>query len=177
MNLIFRLLHVILFSRFRSVVGILDECITPYRVWFTDLDVLRHMNNGVYLSLQDLARMDYMIRAQAAPIIRKNNWYPVVASETIRFRKSLHFLQKFQIHTRLMSWDEKYIYLEHKFVSDGQVIALGMIRARFLRKSGGTVSPQELLQALNMSTQAPAFPQHLTDWLAADQGHPRSLGL
>lgn len=155
----------------------MEECITPYRVWFSDLDVLRHMNNGVYLSLQDLARMDYMIRAQAAPIIRKNNWYPVVASETIRFRKSLHFLQKFQIHTRLISWDEKYIFLEHKFVSHGQVIALGMIRARFLKKSGGTVSPQELLQALNLNTEAPPQPQHLKDWLSADQGHPRSLGL
>lgn len=177
MNLIFRLLHVLLFSRFRSAVDILGECATPFRVWFTDLDVLRHMNNGIYLSLQDLARMDYMIRAKAAKTISEKGWYPVVASETIRFRRSLEFLQKFEIRTRLISWDDKYLYLEHKFTSKNQVIAVGMIRARFLKKSGGTVSPQELLQALQLPLEAPPFPTHLHDWILADQGHSKTLGL
>lgn len=177
MNLFFRLLHILIFSRFRSSVGIMEECATPFRVWFTDLDVLRHMNNGVYLSLQDLARVDYMTRAGAARQIAAQGWYPVVASETIRFRRSLQPLQKFEIRTRLISWDDKYLYLEHKFTSREQVIAVGMIRARFLSKAGGTVAPQDLMKALNLNLQPPAFPDHLTSWISADQGHSKSLGL
>ncbi len=171
MNLFFRLLHVWLFSRFRSPVAVMEVCATPFRVWPTDLDVLRHMNNGVYLSLQDLARVDYMIRMKAAAIIEKKGWYPVVASEMIRFRMSLKCFQKFEIQTRLISWDEKYLYLEHKFVSRGEVVALGMIRARFLKKSGGSVNPDDLLQALGLQINAPAFPAYLQDWIRAELGH------
>lgn len=171
MNLFFRLLHVLLFSRFRSQVNILDECVTPFRVWPSDLDVLRHMNNGVYLSLQDLARVDYMIRAQAAEKISAQGWYPVVASETIRFRRSLQLFQKFELRTRLISWDDKYIYMEHKFTSRGQLIALGMIRARFLSKAGGTVAPVDLMRVIGLSLEAPAFPEYLASWISADQEH------
>lgn len=177
MNLFFRLLHILIFSRFRTPVDVMAECATPFRVWFTDLDVLRHMNNGVYLSLQDLARMDYMTRAGAAKKIAAQGWYPVVAAETIRFRRSLQPLQKFEIRTRLISWDDKYLFLEHKFTSRGQVIAVGMIRARFLKKSGGSVTPQELMKVLELNLQAPAFPDYLRAWISSEQGHSQSLGL
>jgi len=177
MNKIFRLLHMYLFSRFRSAVDIMAECSTPFRVWFTDLDVLRHMNNGIYLSLQDLARVDYMIRAKAAPRIAERGWYPVVAAETIRFRRSLQLFQKFEIRSRLISWDDKYIYLEHKFVSRNELIAVGMIRARFLKKQGGTVAPVELLSALGLSLQAPPFPEYLQQWISCEQGHSAALNL
>ncbi|AHZ86740.1 thioesterase family protein [Bdellovibrio bacteriovorus] len=177
MNLLFRLLHVLLFSRFRSRVGIMDECATPFRVWPTDLDVLRHMNNGIYLSLQDLARTDYMIRAQAAGAIASEGWYPVVASETIRFRRSLKVFQKFHLHTRLITWDDKYLYLEHKFTSRGDLIAIGMIRARFLSKKGGTVTPAELMKAVGENLTAPAMPEYLQSWINADQGQSKAAGV
>lgn len=177
MNLFFRLIFVFLFSRFRSKVDILDECVTPFRVCPTDLDVLMHMNNGVYLSLQDIARVDYMIRAQAFRKISAQGWYPVVASEMIRFRRSLALFQKFELKTRLISWDDRYLYLEHKFVRQGEIMALGMIRARFLSRKGGLVSPQEILQLLGRSNPAPEFPVYLKEWLAADQDHSKATGL
>ncbi len=34
-----------------------------FRVLPTDLDVLGHMNNGVYLSIMDLGRMDLLQRS------------------------------------------------------------------------------------------------------------------
>lgn len=177
MNLFFRLLYVYLFSRYRQKQSILEECITPFRVGLTDLDILRHMNNGVYFSLQDLARVDYMIRAGAAKEISRRGWYPVVASEMIRFRRSLKLFQSFEIRTRLIAWDEKSLYLEHKFTSRDNVIAVGMIRARFLSKKGGTVSPQQIFEAVGFKTPSPAFPAHLQSWIDADLEHSRSLGL
>lgn len=171
MNKFFRLLHIILFSKYRRPVDITGLCKTPFRVWLNDLDVLRHMNNGVYLSLQDLARVDYMTRAGAAKIISEKGWYPVVASEMIRFKKSLKLFQKFEITTQLISWDDKYLYLEHQFLSGGKLIAIGMIRARFLSKREGMVSPHDLLEALSLDLKAPEFPPHLKSWLDADSTH------
>lgn len=177
MNLIFRLLYIMLFSRFRRPVEIMQECATPFRVMPSDLDVLMHMNNGIYLSLQDLARTDYMIRAGAFSKIASRGWYPVVASEMIRFRRSLALFQKFELRTRLISWDDKYLYLEHKFVSRNEVMALGMIRARFLSKKGGAVSPQDLMRALDLDLVPPPFPPSLKEWLAADVNHSKETGL
>lgn len=177
MNLFMRLIGVLLFSRFRSRVDIMEECATPFRVWPTDLDALLHMNNGVYLSLQDLARMDYMIRANAFKKLSSRGWYPVVASEMIRFRRSLSLFQKFELRTRLLSWDEKYLYLEHKFISGHEVMALGMIRARFLSRKGGAVSPPELMKALDLDLTPPPFPLSLQEWLAADVHQSKEAGL
>ncbi|WP_413583319.1 acyl-CoA thioesterase [Bdellovibrio sp. HCB288] len=171
MNLIFRLIYTMLISRFRSKVGALDECKTPYRCWPTDCDVLGHINNGVYFSMQDLARIDYMIRMGAAPKFSANGWYPVVVAERMRFKKSIKPFQKFQISTRLVHWDDKYTYIEHKFLVKGEPVAWGMIRARFLKKSGGLVSTEELLGVLGIPLQKPEMPAHLKAWAEAEDRH------
>src|SRR5690349_11200710 len=143
MNKLFRLLFITLFSKFRSKIGKMDRCITPFWVMPTDLDVLRHMNNGIYLSLQDLARVDYMIRSESMPIVEQNGWYPVVTAETIQFKKSLQLFDEFTIETQVLGWTEKHFILEHVFKKHGQTVAFGLITARFLKKSGGTVEMSE----------------------------------
>jgi hypothetical protein len=50
------------------------------RVWPIDLDVLGHMNNGVYLSIMDLGRMDLLVRADAWRVLNSHGIYPIVAS-------------------------------------------------------------------------------------------------
>ena len=106
MNLIWRLLWTILFSRFSKPLGLFDEGSTTFCVLFTDVDVLLHMNNGRYFSLMDLARINFMIRNKAFYTLKKHRIYPVVASEMIRFKKSLNLFQYFQLTTRIIGWDE-----------------------------------------------------------------------
>lgn len=171
MNLIFRLIYTLLFSRFRSKVGAMDECLTPYRCWPTDLDVLRHINNGVYFSMQDLARVDYMIRMGAMSKMNAKGWYPVVVAERMRFKKSIKPFQKFHISTRLAYWDEKYTYIEHKFIVKGEPVAFGMIRARFLKKSGGLVTTEELINLVGVTSERPALTDHLKAWIEAEDRH------
>lgn len=175
MNLFFRLIWTYLFSRFRTKVQVLEACSTPFRVLPTDLDVLRHMNNGVYFSLQDLARTDYMIRIGALETITSKGWYPVVVAERLRFRKSLKLFDKFQIKTRLVYWDEKYIYLEHTFVRQQEVIAWGTIRARFLSKKGGVVSSFELIESLGHDLSVPPLTDYLQHWIAAEDSHSSAI--
>jgi len=52
-------------SRRASPLGSTDVGRMTFRVVPTDLDVLGHMNNGVYFSLMDLGRIDLMIRTGA----------------------------------------------------------------------------------------------------------------
>jgi acyl-CoA thioesterase FadM len=164
MNLFFRLFWTYLAARFRSPVSVMGPCLTPFRCLPTDLDVLRHMNNGKYLSLMDLARVDLMIRAGLAKKISANKLYPVVVAETIRFRKSLELFDAFHIETRILGWDEKAFLLEQKFIRGSVCCAQAVVRARFLRMSGGSVSPNEILQLIKYNEPSPSLPKWVSTW-------------
>ncbi|MEC8762814.1 MAG: acyl-CoA thioesterase, partial [Actinomycetota bacterium] len=109
----------------------------------TDIDILRHMNNGRYLSLFDLGRWDLLVRSGLLDAMREQGWYAVVSSETISFRKSLQLWQRFDVETRFIGHDDKALYLEHRAVVNGEIFARAIIRSRMLKRAGGTVSHDE----------------------------------
>ena len=63
MNLYFRLLVFMIRVRFRSRLSMWDTSTVSSPGEPADLDVQRHMNNGRYLTLMDLGRMDLMLRS------------------------------------------------------------------------------------------------------------------
>ncbi len=132
-------------------MGFHETSSTFLRVWFNDLDPLMHVNNGVYLSLLDLGRIDFMIKTGMYEKIKKNNLYPVIASEGIKFKRSLKLFQKFEIKTKFSGFDEKYVYLEQSFWSKDKIYAKAIIKSIFLRKEGGKVSSQELKDIIGYS--------------------------
>lgn len=133
----------------------------------TDLDVLRHMNNGRYLSLFDLGRWDLLTRTGMAEAMKTHGWYGVVVAETITFRKSLEPWQRFDVESRLIGHDDKAIYLEHRAVVDGEVYARAIIRSRMLKRSGGTLSHEELFAAVGRPEGIPEIDQWVADWAAS----------
>ncbi|MBC7724125.1 MAG: thioesterase family protein [Burkholderiaceae bacterium] len=149
-------------------VGRLDLRVLP-----TDLDVLGHMNNGVYLSIMDLGRMDLMQRSGSWQAIARAGVYPVAASETISFRKSLQPWQRFTLETRIVGYDDRALYVEQRFVVAGELFARGFIRARFLRRTGGTVTIPELAAITGADPSEVELPGWLSTW-AADVAVPPS---
>ncbi|MGP6170316.1 acyl-CoA thioesterase [Microbacterium sp. A204] len=133
----------------------------------TDIDVLRHMNNGRYLSLFDLGRWDLLTRTGMAGAMKSHGWYGVVVAETITFRKSLELWQRFDIESRLIGHDDKAIYLEHRAVIDGEIYARAIIRSRMLKRSGGTLSHEELFAAIGRPDGLPEVDEWVRDWAAA----------
>lgn len=135
----------------------------------TDLDILQHMNNGVYLSIMDVARFDMLRRNGVWKIFLARGWYPVVVAETISFRKSLTLGQRFTVESRIIGFDEKAVYVEQRFVrpdAEGhlEIYAHGFIRGRFLKRSGGVVTIDELLAAIGVAPDNVTVPQWLLEW-------------
>ncbi len=170
-NVIWRTLLVILGARRRvrqgktldpTAVGTVTVTTLP-----TDLDILRHMNNGRYLSLFDLGRWDHLIRTGLFDVMKERGWYAVVSSETITFRKSLQLWQRFEVQSRFIGHDEKALFLEHRAVVAGEVYARAIVRARVLRRSGGTVSNEELFAAVGKPDGVPEIDAWVHDWAAA----------
>jgi acyl-CoA thioesterase FadM len=166
MNMFFRLFWLMLIGRFRRPCPPLGPCRTPFRVIPTDLDILRHMNNGVYFSILDLARIDLMQRSGVAKQIAERGWYPVVVSETIQFRKSLQLFDRFVVETVILGWDDKAFLLEQTFIRKNEPVASAIIRARFLKRSGGSVLPTELLALTGVATDSPELPEWVARWNA-----------
>lgn len=133
----------------------------------TDLDILRHMNNGRYLSLFDLGRWDLLERTGMTDAMKRNGWYAVVSAETVTFRKSLQLWQRFDVESRLLGHDDKAIYLEHRAVVDGEIYARAIIRARMLKRSGGTLTHQEMFAAVGRPEGLPDVEPWVHAWATA----------
>ncbi|MGL4338814.1 MAG: thioesterase family protein [Rhodoglobus sp.] len=162
--MIFRTIIHMFRSRRAAALGIHDVGRVALRVLPTDLDVLRHMNNGVYFSIMDLGRMDILVRSGVWAKMRVRGYYPVMANETMTFRKSLQPWQRFVLESRVVGYDAKAAYVEQRFVVDGEIFARAMTRARFLKKGGGTVSMAELseLTGVDVTTMPP--PRWVVEW-------------
>lgn len=150
MNLYFRFLWVFITGLFhRSTITGKQPSRLTFRTWFFDLDPNFHMTNARYLSFMDLGRVDYMIRTELGPAVVKYKWAPMVGSTFIRYRIGLKPLQKFELITSVLGWDEKWFFMEQRFESHGKVYAVGLIRGLFKDKRRN-VSPRELIELLGM---------------------------
>lgn len=165
MHLIFRTIIRTFFSRRASKLGMRDVGRMTFRTLPTDIDVLGHMNNGVYLSIMDLGRMDLMIRTGAWERLRAQKMYPVMASSTISYRKSLNLWTKFVLETKLIGVDEKAVYSEQRIVVDGEIYARAITRARFLKEGGGVVSVEELTRVLEVDAADFPIPEWIEQWV------------
>ena len=163
MNLWWRtLLHALVPTRVDA--GPLDVVTSAFRVLPTDLDSYGHMNNGRYLSISDVARFDLLRRTGLWPTMRKRGWYPVVASSTITYRKSLTPWQRFDIESRFLGVDGRDVFLEQRFVVGSEIYAKLTIRGRFLQKTGGHAPMDELVKLLDDQTVISGVPKWMTTW-------------
>jgi acyl-CoA thioesterase FadM len=167
MNMLLRTMLVRLHARSRSPLGIHDVARLRMRVLPNDLDVLRHVNNGVYFSLMDLGRLDLLVRSGVWAEFQRRGFYPVVASETVTFRRSLQPWQRYELQTRIVGYDERAVYIEHRFVVGGEVYATAHVRGRFLKRSGGTVSIGELAAVVGVDPTTLPVPEWLAAWAEA----------
>jgi acyl-CoA thioesterase FadM len=108
-----------------------DESTIEYRVWPTDLDFNLHLNNARYLSFMDLGRLDLLARLGLLKPMLRLKWTPIVGAVMLRFRRGLDPWMRFTLHSRVLGWDEKWFYLEQRFLKDGEVYASGLVRALF----------------------------------------------
>lgn len=145
MHMILRTILIFLKKRFLPKAHFSDKTVVSMRVLPTDLDFLWHVNNGVYFSFMDFGRWDMIFRNGVFDAATKQGWYSVVAGETIKFKKSLELWDKFEIETQIMGHDEKYFFIRQRFLRKGDLMATGLVKVRFLKRKGGTVSTKEVM--------------------------------
>ncbi|MCZ2401631.1 acyl-CoA thioesterase [Paenarthrobacter sp. Z7-10] len=167
MHLLLRtLLHLFLAAR-RPPLGLWAESTLPLRVLPTDIDLARHVNNGVYFSLMDLARLDLMVRSGTWAKMRRRGWSPVSNAQTIAFRKSLRLWQRFSIESKVVGFDSRVIYFEHRMVADGEIYARAHVATRLVSKSG-PVSNAEIFAEFGHPPADLMLPDWIHGWREAN---------
>jgi acyl-CoA thioesterase FadM len=140
------------------------------RVWPNDLDLNVHVNNGRYLTLMDLGRLDLMMRNNGFKLWFGRGWQPLVALSMTRHFKALKVFQPFVLSSQLLGWDEKWIYFEQRFESRGKLYCVALVRG-LLAGAQGPIPTAQLLQEMKIPAQpSPELPSYVKDWIKAEGG-------
>ncbi len=175
MNLWFRLIWLLLTARGRGHLDIPRAASQlGFRVWPHDLDLSVHMNNGRYLALMDLGRLDVMVRSGLWRAVLKNKWTPIASAVTIRFQRELRPFQTFRLESRLLCWDASLVVMEQTFVIDGGP-RNGQTAARALFKGGPYdrqqkkfIEIRQLMALMGVSEVSPPATPEVEAFLHAD---------
>jgi acyl-CoA thioesterase FadM len=161
MNLLFRLFYLLLTVKRRSSVTALGPCVSWFRVLPNDLDILRHINNGRYFSIMDLGRVDLMARSGLWRKFGLAGWYPVVVKESMVFRKSLKLWHRYTVRTTVIGWDANHMFMEQLFLLGETDMARGIVKARMLKKTGGSVGTSEIMALAEHTEPLPLSSEEL----------------
>lgn len=144
-----------------------DFTVKKFRVWLTEAEGSL-LNNARYLTFMEVARMDLMTRTGHFLYSLKKKWLPLVGSQYICYKKPLKRFQKFEVKTKLIYWDAKWFYAEHRFEREGKLMAYGYVKIAWLKR-GGTISPKELLGETGFDSAPPPKPDFISKWEESEQ--------
>ncbi len=136
----------------------------PLRVLPTEIDINFHVNNGMYLMMMDLGRFDALVRSGIWRTIRARRWTGVISDETISFRKSLKLGQRYRVESKIIGFDDRAVYFEHRIVSQGDVYARGIVATRLLTQHRGSVTLHDLVGVFGNPPEGLELPEWIHEW-------------
>lgn len=163
MNLYLRLIGLLLRLPFVRRQGLLEPARVGFRAWLNDCDINLHLNNGRYLTFMDLARVHFMAQAGLLAPLWRQGWLPVLSAVEMSFIRPIQPLQRFEIVTRLLTWDEKYFYIEQRFETGGRLCAVGTVKGLFLH-GRERVASAAVVGLLGPGIAAPNLPDIVRHW-------------
>ena len=175
MNFWFRLFWLLLTARKRGHLDVPRQASAlAFRVWPHDLDLSVHMNNGRYLTLMDLGRMDVLIRSGLWREVLRHKWTPIASAITIRFQRELRPFQNFRLETRLLCWDASLVVMEQTFTivggpRDGQAAAHALFKGGLYdREEKKFVEIARLMSLIGVAEESPPATPEVEAFLHAD---------
>jgi acyl-CoA thioesterase FadM len=163
-----RMMGVALAAPFRPRLGLLGISRLSFRVLPNDLDYNIHMNNARYLALMDTGRVDLILRTGMWRAMWTNHWQAVIAGSLVRYRRPLKPFQRMELTSRLVGWDERWFYIDHRVAGRDGLSCQAMVRGAFLGNDG-ILSPSRLADALGEAAR-PELPGWIASWSEADRG-------
>lgn len=154
MNLIFRMLYLWLASYFKPrLPTVKPRNSLILRVLPNDIDLNWHMNNGRYLTVCDLSRVDMFLRSGLGATMWHERWIPIIAEHTMTYKKGLRLFQKYRLDMDIVSWDERAFYMQHRFYVAERIVAEGTSKGVIVSKTEGVIAPQRVMDTVDARRQ------------------------
>lgn len=166
MRLRLRFLWLIMASFFKSRLSLLEESVLSLRVLPNDVDVTK-ITNDRYCALMDLGRLDLAFRFGLRDAMVRYGWIPVATYVTIRFRYPLKMFQKYELHTRIVWWNDSTFFWEQNFIRNGRIVATGHVCATVINKHG-IVPSKAILDVIAPDIDRPERPEIVSQLIAAE---------
>jgi acyl-CoA thioesterase FadM len=152
-------------ARRHAPVDLLDESCIVQRVLPNDCDMNLHINNGRYLSLMDLGRIDHVTRSGWWSTFKQRGWNPVAAGVTIRYRRELRIGWRYRLFTKCLGWTDRWVFFEQRFERmDGKLAARAYVKVAILGADGRTLDPAEVVAAMGVDPTSPELPLDIERW-------------
>lgn len=159
----FRLIDILRRKDAPPTHGLFDEVTQEFRVGLTDIDLNLHLNNAKYLKYMDLARLEHLLCTGILGKYLRARTNAVIANTEISYIRELRTWQKFTVSARLAGWDEKYIYIEQRFHSEGRLCTHAFIRLAHLHKHK-SIPVAEAFARCGIEGVSPPLPEPVLQW-------------
>lgn len=165
---LFRLLQTLLARTATPARDTTETLVTRWRVLPNDVDAFGHMNNSRYLAIMDLGRIDFLRQCALLRGVLRRRWSVPVGGAHLQFRRALKPLQRYELHTRLLGWDERWFYFRQEFfrAGDPQPVCTGHVKTLFVGRAGPVAAPEVVLELAGRELAPPAPVEALQALLA-----------
>ncbi|CEG38523.1 Predicted thioesterase [Plasmopara halstedii] len=149
------------------------------RVGLMDIDRNGHYNNARFLRECGFGRRNLWQHNGIWRIITAANGNLVVGSQSVRYRRELSLGQAYIMETRLICWDKRAFYVEHRFVTKNIkgdfVNAIVFVKNTVL----GALTPMQIvakLPALQSDENVnPPMRADIVNWIASNEASSQIL--
>lgn len=112
-----------------------------YRILPHDMGFRDHLPNYRYLSFIEINVTRWLVSCCHQKGIKPLDW--VIAMQEMVYLKEVRFLDKMTLNSKLVGWDNKYIYFEHRFFVKNQLMSVGM--SKFILRDKEGICPPAIL--------------------------------
>ena len=141
----------------------MDPVRRRFRVGLRDIDFNMHINNSRYMVFMERARWDHPVQTNTWDVMLKQKLNFIVAGIEMGYIREIRLGKTFDVETRYLGWDEKYFYLEQRFIADGKIHAYGLVKAIFLQQ-GKKTDPDQVASILGINPASDPLPEHMILW-------------
>lgn len=140
-----------------------DVVTLEFRVGLLDIDLNMHLNNAKYLKFMDRSRLEHAVVTGSLNRMIEARCNVVVANTEIAYIRELRPYQQFQVHTRILGWDDKYVYYDQRFESQRKLHTHALVRVVNVH-GGKAINPQTTQEITGMNLKSPPLPEYVEQW-------------
>ena len=154
-------------------LGLTETYVSQHHCLPWDLDVWMELNNGRTLTLYDLGRIPLSWVSGLHAALKRKGWGMTVAGSTTRYRRRITVFQLITMKSRLVTWDERFLYIEQSMWT-GRADCAGHVLLRMATIGpNGIVLPKEVIDEMGYDGSVPPpMPDWIQTWVQAEAQRP-----